>query len=216
MKVRYSINDRGELADRDGNVLGKLTSLTLDVGTTGVGLEVREQQQQGQTPPPDPQVLEVWQHYVEVFDAGRQELNPQRRRDIERALKVRDVAALKRSIDGLKASPHHNGQNETGQKYTDIRYALRGNSQRGETPEERIDRMGQLAGGSTGVRSATTQARVDEAKRDVMAAWHRDRSRPAPTRDVLDRGQAAIARLLEHGIKVQYGEGGRPMFKEAA
>jgi hypothetical protein len=218
MKVRFQVNERGELQDRDGRVLGKVTALTLEVsdrGAMGGGVEVGEQQGKKNTSPPTPETLGIWRYYQDVFGAHRQELNPQRRRDIERALRVRDVETIKRAIDGLHRSPHHQGHNETGTRYTDIRYALRGNSQRGESPEERIDRMASLAGGTTAVRSAQAQAHIDEAKRSVMAGWHRDPQRPAPTADALERAAEAIERLREEfGVAVRFGDDGRPTFVE--
>jgi hypothetical protein len=93
----------------------------------------------------EPEVLEVWEHYVRVMKAERQELNAVRLRVIRNALKVRSVAECKRAIDGLRVSPHHNGENDQRQKYLDIRYALKGNSARGESDDERIDKMGELA-----------------------------------------------------------------------
>lgn len=93
---------------------------------------------------PDP-VQEVWGHYVTVFKAERQTLDSTRRTLIKNALKVRSVAECKRAIDGLHASPFHNGENDRQTKYLDIRFALKGNSQRGESNQERIDKMGELA-----------------------------------------------------------------------
>jgi hypothetical protein len=93
----------------------------------------------------EPEVLEAWAHYVAVMKAERQDLNAVRIRIIRAALKVRSVAECMRAIDGLRVSPHHNGQNDQRQKYLDIRYALKGNSARGESDDERIDKMGELA-----------------------------------------------------------------------
>src|SRR5687767_6418148 len=85
MRTRFTINEKGQLADRDGNVLGRLTSLTLEHdavsrgGTTGGGFEFSEQNTENTPPTPPSDVDRVWARYVELFDAGRQTLNSTRR-----------------------------------------------------------------------------------------------------------------------------------------
>lgn len=242
MKVRYSINDAGEFVDRDGNSIGRVTSLTLeldssrgkgvealDVPPSPTGKEGNDPNTENQPPTPAIDALfpvaseldTVWAHYVRTFDS-KAELNAQRRRDIERALKVRDVKACCEAIDGLAKSPHHNGANETGTKYLDIRYALRGNSARGESHEERIDRMRQLAyakpgsslpSRSSGLGNANPWAgRIADLKRDVMRAWHPDPNRPPASPDELARADAAATALEGHGITVRYVDG-KPTFE---
>jgi hypothetical protein len=143
----------------DGGQRGNLYTLGLDdppaASRTG-GVHDGSGQEPKEEPPAEkkpakagkevePEVLEVWAHYVRVMKAERQELNTVRVRVIRNALKVRSVAECKRAIDGLRVSPHHNGENDQRQKYLDIRYALKGNSARGESDDERIDKMGELA-----------------------------------------------------------------------
>jgi hypothetical protein len=77
---------------------------------------------------------------------------------------VRDVEQCKLAITGLSKSPHHNGQNEHGVRYLDIRYALRGNGTRGETHEERIDRMAALADARPGTRPNLSAAALVAAE----------------------------------------------------
>lgn len=95
-------------------------------------------------------VAAIWQHYLAVIyppqrRGPRPTLEAKRTRIIRQALKVRPADVILDAITGLSRSPHHNGENQQGTSYLDIRYALRGNGQRGETDEERIDRMAALA-----------------------------------------------------------------------
>lgn len=91
---------------------------------------------------------DVWTHYLDTFYPDRSGNLPKfddtRRKIVAAALAVRDAEQCKVAITGLSRSPHHNGQNDQGTRYIDIRYALRGIGGRGETHEERIDRMAAL------------------------------------------------------------------------
>jgi hypothetical protein len=136
MRRRFSPKERVELVDRDGHVLGELVSLTIELGEgeQGGGAQFVPPPEKEKTATPlPPEIEEVWAHYVAVLKAERQDLNAVRIRIIRAALKVRSVAECMRAIDGLRVSPHHNGQNDQRQKYLDIRYALKGNSARGES-----------------------------------------------------------------------------------
>lgn len=62
------------------------------------------------------------------------------------ALKVATVEECCAAIDGLAASPHHNGRNEQQKKYLGIRYALKGDTSKGESNDERIGKMAEKAG----------------------------------------------------------------------
>lgn len=139
------------------------------------GQEVRE----------SPEVSEVWELYGQLI-SSRRRLGATQRRDIERALALRDLATVKQAVVGLSKSPHHNGRNDTGTKYLDIRYALRGNGQRGESNEERIDRMAELAGSGptpspasqASLRPRRNQQEVDRLLRSIR---HEARRPPYPT-----------------------------------
>lgn len=212
MKVRFSINENGELADRDGRVLGRLTSLTIEagnsgllVGTIGGGVEVLEEGTSSPKAPSrlDERVEAIWQHFVSIFDS-RAELNAQRRRVIENALKVATVEECCRAITGLSRSPHHNGQNDQQRKYLDIRYALRGNGQRGESNAERIAAMGELATAATPRRERTPV--VEGRIREAMAVLRR--------RETGKYRDAAIAYLTKQDIAVRYDADGYPTFEE--
>lgn len=207
MKVRYSVNEAGELVDRDGNSLGRITSITLEEagGTTG-GVEVEhpvnsrtDGSGRKKKNPLTPEIEEVWAHYVQVFNAGRQTLNEQRLRVIRQALKVRTVGECKRAIDGLRVSEHHNGgPNGTGTKYLDIRYALKGNSQAGESPEARIDTMIDTADRNAppmidGATLPPDHHKVQRALREVRYT--------VSTEGEKSRGRAAFDRLVAWGYK---------------
>jgi hypothetical protein len=93
-------------------------------------------------------IQEVWEHYdvtVAKPNRLRRQLGDTEKRIIRTALSVRPKAEVLRAIDGLARSPHHNGKNDRSKKYLELRYALRGNGQRGETPEQRIDMMCEIA-----------------------------------------------------------------------
>lgn len=225
MRTRYTINERGELQSRDGFVLGRLTSLTLEgnlpafagspANSAGDGGSVRGAEgvsavavensrgTEKNTPlsPLDESVARVWKRYVELIATERHTLNATRRRLIVNALNVRDEATVIRAIEGLRLSSWHNGENEQRRKYLDIRYALKGNSARGESSEERIDRMAELAGAAP-TRGRVTEARIDEAKA-VLRRGEEGRSR-----------DEATAFLRHHGIVVEVRSDGFPRFKE--
>lgn len=229
MKVRYSVNDAGELVDRDGQSLGRLTSLTLEQapdkegrgdyrgeGTLSFDVDVPPTTKEPHSPH-DSRVLQVWDYYQHTIpNAQRQQLNAQRRRHIERALKIRSADECCKAIIGLSKSPYHNGQNDQGTKYLDIRYALHGNVQKGESDEERIDRMAELATAPGLGRESeipdVLMGRVNDLKTDVLRGWHED-GYPPPTEDALLRAKRAAQTLRdEFGIDVGAAPNGRPVF----
>lgn len=92
---------------------------------------------------PDP-VEVVWERYLAARGdraGGKPSLNDTRRRVIRKALRVRPMETVLAAVDGLFRSAWHMGDNPGGKRYDDIRYALSGNSTRGESAEERIDSM---------------------------------------------------------------------------
>jgi hypothetical protein len=167
MKVRCALNERSELVDGEGNVLGRVLEIVVELSPLPKGeslgkdnSNVKSKEAFGQeSSEPSPEVAEVWSLYGQLISSKRQ-LGPKQHKDIERALKVRDLATVKWAVVGLSRSPHHNGQNDQGTKYLDIRYALRGNGARGESNEERIDRMAEL-GKAAGTPLPTPQEVVD-------------------------------------------------------
>lgn len=90
----------------------------------------------------------IWERYDEKVlkpNRMRRRLDDTARRMIKLALQLRELPTVLAAVDGLAVSAHHNGKNESRKKYLDLRYALRGNSRNGETPEQRIDAMAELA-----------------------------------------------------------------------
>jgi hypothetical protein len=231
MRTRFSLNEHGELVDRDGNSLGTVVSLTLETPKTdgtigGLFKASKQQKNEGNRNPVVPsaisqEVAEVWAHYDTLIGKGRRKLKTAQTRDIQRALEVCDIQLVKDAITGLANSPHHNGQNETGAKYLDIRYALRGNSQRGETPEERIERMAQQAHSSMAVETTTrdrgaAEGMVAQLKTDIRRCWVRDARDPQPTEEKLRLRDEAIQQLYGYGIMVRLAESGQPFYEDIA
>jgi hypothetical protein len=219
--------DGAWLRDQNGRVLGRVTEVVIELpgGTFKEGVRptenIKDSQQLeggvGETSPDGPReigdVEKVWDHYVQLFDATRQTLNPQRRRDIRAALKVSETIArqteapdprgeavteVKLAISGLRVSPHHNGENDQRKKYLDIRYALRGNTARGESVEERLAKMIALgrkfsphSDGHTSVPDAIVQRLLDSVRHAVQTGGE------------IERGKQAKARLEGLGYQVR-------------
>lgn len=114
----------------------------------------------------------------------------------------------------MSRSPHHNGQNDTGKRYLDIRYALRGNSHRGESIEERIDAMAELADAppiATQTRSAAEEDRIRVLKAVCgrVASEKRDDVKAA-AKELADRWG-----IIVHFQRDRYGNPEVARFEEA-
>lgn len=81
-------------------------------------------------------VWEVFDYWRTVMNRPKARLTPERERKIRARLKLTarlneglvseySVADIKRAIDGCKASPHHQGQNQNSTKYDDIELICR-------------------------------------------------------------------------------------------
>ena len=115
----------------------------------------------------------VWGTYVEVMEPRRRELDPESRRIIRDALKVADVAELKRAIVGNKASNFHQGANDRGKKYNALSQILKG-KRGGRTTREQIDFFIEIAdksGASNPGLPSADPAKLASAKRWVLTAW---------------------------------------------
>lgn len=166
MIARFEVLEDGSLMSDSGRVIGRIVALEIELANSDLlGKPLRKgaldvdvvphptrtstststPMSNGATSILSASTDAVWEHYVETFNARRQELNVQRRRIIEKALERHTVEECCQAITGLSRSPHHNGQNEQRIKYLDIRYALKGNGARGESNDERIAKMAQLA-----------------------------------------------------------------------
>lgn len=213
VKRRFNVNKDGQLEDRDGNVLGRLTSLTLDVGAGGTigGFVVPSTTEEsittvGGVGEGDATVSDtavVWAHYVEVMKPRNKQLDAEGRKIILEALKVATVDECKRAIDGCAASTYHMGQNGRQRKYNRLSQILKarraGQFGQGQTTRERIDFFLDLADKS-GLPSGLTSAdpaRVLQAKREVMDAWEYPGNE-----DAVARGEEAAAWLEQQGIRV--------------
>lgn len=168
MRQRFNLDDSGRFVDREGNVLGRITSITLDlaVGVKGVKdvlpltasteissnveLDLNVDGGSGETDdaaPPNADPVEiVWSRYQEVIPNGsRYQLDAKKRRIIQLALAVpppkgeTSLARCLRAVEGLAVSPHHRGQNDRRKVYLGIRYALQGIGN--ESTDERIQKM---------------------------------------------------------------------------
>lgn len=163
----------------------------------------------------------VWAHYQHVIPgASRQKLDSTKRTIISNALKVRSVEECCEAIDGLAASPHHNGQNDRREKYLGIRYALKGNQRDGESNEERIDKMRRKAaerGTADGLLAQLPSAQrgmVRERQRHVEALL----TTPGETmsQSVSEAGRLAQAYLKEHlGLQAYLDDAGHVQWVRA-
>lgn len=88
--------------------------------------------------PRSEQADEVWIHYCQKI-SDRQTYDEKRKRIVRNAVKKFGVEKCKRAIDGLAISKWHNGENPSGKKYLEVRYALKGIGD--ESDEERIEKM---------------------------------------------------------------------------
>lgn len=214
---RLSVGGDGLLRERDGTVVGRLVSMSVEWGTIG-GIDPSTKVES----PPDAvgrtnadggvgegtPISRVWAHYQSVIPfASRQTLDSTRTTIIRKALAVRSEDDCNRAIDGLAVSPHHNGQNDRKKKYLGLRYALAGIGR--ESTDERIDKMAALAdptvdGVLAGIPSAVREM-VRHRQRQVedMLLHPGDVNRRA-------RGQGSERYLRETwGLRAFAGDGGR-------
>lgn len=227
MKRRFTVNSDGLLEDKHGVVLGRLTSITIEVpadalgvGTIGgvVASETTEATTTtdggaGEGPSAAAGFVKaagellhvdlVWEHYVEVMAPRNKQLDAEGRKIILDALKVATVDECRRAIDGCAASDFHMGQNGRGRKYNRLSQILKarrsGPSGQAQTTRERIDFFLDMADKS-GLPSGLTSvdpARLRQAKREVMDAWEYPGNEGA-----VARGEEAAAWLEQAGIAV--------------
>jgi len=233
MRRRFSINDAGELVDRDGYVLGRVTSLTLEMrpdvelpegGLQGVKPSAQQQRMETSeaggggvgeesktTPEPDP-VDAVWTTYVETMRPRKKDLDAGGRRVIRDALKVATVVECQRAILGCSKSDWHMGRDPrtNGKSYRQLSQILKG-KRGGRTTREQIDLFLEIAdrsGLTTGRVPSADTAKVAAAKRDVLTAWEF----PGDEHSV---AQAAESErwLAEHGVSTERDDDGRPRFR---
>lgn len=102
--------DQGEGKGREGEKEGK-----------GKGKDVQSSCRS--TPSSD--VQEVFDHWKQVHNHPRAQLDEKRRKVIQRALKSYSLADLKLAIDGCKKSDFHQGKNDARTVYDSIQLILR-------------------------------------------------------------------------------------------
>lgn len=226
MKVRYTLGDDGIFRDRNGEALGRVTGITLDVESDPIGADAgggkgggafsSSGEQPGSTTeeavvqggageiekPPDP-VAEIWAYYVTTCKRQRVQLNSVRRSIIRAALRVRRVEEIKWALYGLSVSPHHNGRNDQRKTYLDIRYALAGVS-KGESNDERIDKMAALGREHRGaarpglaVDDPKVKRRLDLLRENAASKGAYEPGRTARARDELTEWGYEIVMLQE-------------------
>jgi hypothetical protein len=226
VRQRFVVNDKGELEARDGTVLGRLVSLTIEgpsVGTIGVGVLTDDgsttnrggvgEQNLALLPSP---AEEVWSTYIETMNPRRRELDPDSRRIINDALKVASVPECQRAIAGCAASDWHMGRDPqtAGRSYKQLSQILKG-KRGGRTTREQIDFFIEIAD-KAGVASEGVQSvdpvKLSRCKLAVMTAWEF----PADERAAA-AGDEARQWLAEHGVAVEMSgtglELGRPSFR---
>ncbi len=70
--------------------------------------------------------LVVFDHWRAVFDKQKAKFDDKRKRAVRaRLAEGRSVADLKQAIDGCSKTPHNMGQNDRGEKYTDLELICR-------------------------------------------------------------------------------------------
>lgn len=220
--------------DRDGHVLGRVTSITLEmsdeaasslppVGGRGVGRSSGEQQattENGDKHSRERAELSasidaVWATYVEAMKPRRKEAGPEERKLIREALKVASTDECQRAILGNLSSAWHQGANPRSKKYNRLSHILKGRqaSANGQarTTRETIDYFIDVADrasvGAEGVSSADP-AKVRTAKREVLDAWEFPGDEP-----VVRRGEMAERWLREQGWLIERHGEGRPVFR---
>lgn len=229
-KHRLSINERAELVMRDGTVVGRLSAISVEIdsaawGAMGGALELGERKSPDGDSPPSPQVtelqapegklfeapspeLQVWEHWLKAT-ASAQKLDSTRRGIIRNALKLRSVEQCCEAIDGLVNDPWW----RTNRPRLELRYALRGNHAKGESDEDRIDKMREKACSSTSGKTTVAQllATVPSEAHDivrsrmekVIAATRSDREATKHA------AETALRQLREHPpyIEPEYADG---------
>jgi hypothetical protein len=155
--------DGTPLVDRTGVVLGRITSISLDIppesplwsaeegepgdkGPRFTSLAKAEEEEKHPLPPtPTDPVSVVWAHYVEVMQPRRKEVSAEERAIIREALKVASVEECCNAISACSQSDFHMGRNSRskGKKHNTLSLILKkrraSETSRAQTTRERID-----------------------------------------------------------------------------
>jgi hypothetical protein len=217
-KVRYTINDRGELEARDGTILGRVVGLTLDVGRGGAmggsgddltstsGLNSKRSERTeggaGETSITDASIAEVWAYWCERRQPRRRDLELSQARLIRKGLNASfTVDELKRAIDALLASEWHKAN---GRQQLSAIFATRPG---GPTLRDQIEGWIERSPGAPASRSDILTGKIEAAKKHVRFD------------DDSAMFTASVEFLASHGITVawhQDAHGKRyPVFEDA-
>lgn len=238
MRRRFSIDEKGQLVDREGLVLGRVVGITIEAvpesvlwgdigGSTELGedgtdetggsggvLDLDSFGGHGNSQPDRDTLTRavnaVWGHYVSMHKPRAAAPDGQQRAIIREALKVATVGECKAAINGCAASAFHMGANERRKKYNRISNILKG-KRGGKTTREQIDMFIEIAekSGSQSHFSSGGDAKVQRAKRDVLDAYEFPGDERAQ-----QRGKEAKAWLEQNGWTVEYEDSGRPKFQQ--
>jgi hypothetical protein len=113
---------------------------------------------------------------------------------------VRSVAECKRAIDGLRVSPHHNGENDAaGEVHSTSGTPSKATAQRGESDDERIDKMGELAPAHGLAPSLPRKVaiRLDNFQRYISSGRTREKRRSLESKAELEEMGYTVTRDLD-------------------
>jgi hypothetical protein len=238
MKTRFTVDANGVLTDREGNALGRLTSLTLElaeapsqlpgnsgqiVGTMGDSLFENQLEEEKEQPHKPHEIEEVWAVYDRLIGKGRRQYVARTHGAmILDAIKATgDIELVKKAIVGLSRSTHHMGHNEQHRTYNDLRYALKPIRGTGETIQERVEKMARYVDASPGALAVpptrdrgVLEGRI-ESDKGVVRDFTSARLQRALTHDEDRRLREATQRLADLGITITFRQSdGWPLFTD--
>jgi hypothetical protein len=181
----------GDISDVEGGTL----PAGAHVERTAVEGKEEQTHEQGAVPSAreraNADIYEVWRYYLAKVPSRRQ-LGLKQRSQIKAALKVRTIDEIKLAIDGLAASPFHNGINDRDKTYLDLHYAI---VARGlESTEERIDKA--IAWGKRLTAASMEKSVRDRLLEEVRFTYGLEHHPESA------RADAAVAQLKAAGYKI--------------
>lgn len=222
MKRRFSVDENGQLVDRDGFILGRVVGITLDVpsdsplnggvrGGAVSGTETKEEKED----PDNSQAVEggaggtvmakvraLHDAYIEICDPTRKNLSPSRERLYRRAIGEVDLDLAVQALHGLKAWQALKGG--------DLQLSRVFQSRPGGRPlGEQIEFFAKQAPGAAQTSDfvpSETAAVISAAKRDVIYG------QTYPGNDLAQRkAKEAEVALAKVGITVERQSDGTPV-----
>lgn len=210
MRVRYTINERGELEDRDGRVLGRLVALTLEEkgGTTG-GVEVPSLQLQtfsekrsektdggvGETNAIDATIADVYAYWRQRRPNARQVIPKGTWRQLKRGAQAGySAGAMKTMIDGLLASEWHRERPETLRLST-----IFATKPGGKTFEDQLDYWLEKGSALPSPGQAEAPAPAIQRAKDALRYPDRDGAHEKATRFLEQHGWTVVWKVDRRG-----------------